>query len=168
MIKNLFEGKQVGILYHLLNFDQMKFMIENNKLKSQNFFNGISFTRDKTLNNYIGSRPIVVFKIEVDGNKLSNKYKIEPFQYISSTNVIFSEFEEIVRTTEIKDIFKYINKIIFIANNIERDIKYMSNWIRKTNINILLNKIKFKIPFYVQVNNKFVKDYNYLKEKGFI
>ena len=65
-------------------------------------------------------KPDTSLKLELDGDKLSEKYKIEPFAYTSVTNTTFSESEEVIKTSRIDNIFKYVNKIIFNIDMFER------------------------------------------------
>jgi hypothetical protein len=87
------EKKQVGVIYHLMSIEKMEYVIKNNKLSSRNFFNGISTTRDKSMRSYVGSDGMVLFKFKLDGDKLSEKYKISPYRFRSRTGVWFDEFE---------------------------------------------------------------------------
>lgn len=118
------EAKQIGIIYHLLTLEKLLFVLKNNKLESWNFYAGISTTRNKNLNNYVGSGVALFFKLELDGDKLTEKFKISPFSYTSSTGVSFQEYEEIIKTTKIDNIWKYVNKLIIIKDNIENDLRF--------------------------------------------
>ena len=92
--EQLDESKQVGIVYHYTTFDNGLKILQSNQLKSHgtadstktNPMYGVSFTRDKRFHNNhnvgfdassFGQRPQVRFTI--DGDKLSNKYKIQPY-----------------------------------------------------------------------------------------
>ena len=94
------EGKQVGIIYHYTTFDNGLKILQSNQLKSAeaadstktNPIFAISFTRDKRFHNNhnvgfdvssFGQKPQVRFT--VDGNKLSNKYKIQPYAQIGGS-----------------------------------------------------------------------------------
>ena len=78
------EGKQVGPLYHFTRTGELINILKSNILKVSDQwatnddlrpFN--SFTRNK--NGWdVGGFPTDV-RITIDGNKLSNKYKIKPF-----------------------------------------------------------------------------------------
>lgn len=117
-LQEIFESKQVGDLYHLVTLEKMKFILDNDLIKSRNFVS-ISLTRNKHMNDYLGSDGLVLFKLVLDGNKLSNNYKISPFSYISKTSIRFNEFEEIIKSNEIKNISKYIKQIIVIDKNLK-------------------------------------------------
>ena len=115
-------AKQVGTLYHITNLDGMEFIMRDNKLR-RGSYSGISFSRDKMLNSYIGDRPRSYFKLIIDGNKLSNKYKIEPYKYHSrNDNVNFrNEAEELIKVNEIPNVDKYIKGVAFIYRNFENN-----------------------------------------------
>lgn len=76
--KNLNEAKQVGTLYHFTNYVNMigiinsKFVLTTNQIQIQPY---VSFTRNKNLNPDSISTDT---RLTVDGNKLSDRYKISP------------------------------------------------------------------------------------------
>ena len=84
LIDLLNEGKQVGLLYHFTRTNELTGILQNNILKASDMwatnddlrpFN--AFTRNK--NGWdVGGFPTDV-RITLDGDKLSNKYKIRPF-----------------------------------------------------------------------------------------
>jgi hypothetical protein len=82
------EGKQVGILYHYTSADGLKGILSSNRIKaSEEIYMGqnlyyISFTRNKNFHKK-GSKFGVKteYRITLDGDKLSNKYKITPHAY---------------------------------------------------------------------------------------
>ena len=119
-------AKQVGTLYHLTNLDGIEYILDKNILSSKNFGGNVSFTRNKMMNSYIGARPDTLFKLMIDGNKLSNNYSINPTQFHSQTNVSLKEFEEVVKGP-IKDISKYITGIIFIESNFDYYLEKFEN-----------------------------------------
>lgn len=122
MIKNygsfLLEGKNLGSLYHIVDMEKMSYILDTNSITSYHF-SKISTTRDKMMNWYEGDKPTSIFKIELNGDLLSHKYKIKPFAFISKTNVRFDESEEQIQTNRINNVSKYINKIIIIKKRIE-------------------------------------------------
>ena len=106
------EAKQVGSLYHSTSGENLISILKSNTLKvnqegnyGMTLTNQNSFTRDK---NY---RP-GDYTIEIDGDKLSNNYKIKPFAYDYNNR---SQAEEVVRQ-DINNLSKYI---ISIYANIE-------------------------------------------------
>ena len=133
------ERKQVGTLYHFTMLHALGKILQSNSLKS--FYPYISFTRNKSFDT------ISQVRIVIDGDKLSDKYKIEPFAYGKGKSLdkyripIFKfESEERVKIfpdttpighdfiSELKDIKKYIIRI---------DILYL----RGDNFQPLLTKI---------------------------
>lgn len=88
------EAKQVGILYHFTTIQNIEDILKSKGLKSD-FFDYISFTRNFNLqktSDYFKDHKV---RLTFDGNKLSNKYKIEPF--IDNVGKIirkYGEYEE--------------------------------------------------------------------------
>ena len=128
MIKNYYqyinEGRQRGPLYHILSVDSLKYVIDNDSITGHHYTTAISTTRNKMMNHYTGDRPSAFFKLELDGDKLSNDYKIKPYVFVSrGTNVRLDEWEEQVKTKKIKNAFKYIKKVIIIKNKMDRALK---------------------------------------------
>lgn len=98
------ESKQVGMLYHYCNSVNMVRNIKNNKLTSSPLFgmwnclssskSTVSLTRDGSkamllqLKTQIGTmrESPVVWKITIDGDKLSNNKKLTPYNYKGRTN----------------------------------------------------------------------------------
>lgn len=134
------EEKQVGILYHFTSYPSFRKIMQENQLKTsswktyftneigktefkQNF--AISFTRDKNFNNRAYSIGGTDVRLVIDGNKLSNKYKISPiaepdFQksdpkgFEAEERIYFDSFQGI------KDIKHYIiNYDLFLDKIVE-------------------------------------------------
>lgn len=84
--ENLEEAKQVGTLYHFTNLYNVGKIILSNSLISSEYdlrdkkFYALSFTRSKNFWNDQGRTVSNSVRISLDGNKLSSKYSIEPFQ----------------------------------------------------------------------------------------
>jgi hypothetical protein len=91
---SLNESKQVGVIYHYTTFENGLKILQSNQLKADHAADStnakpvysISFTRDKRFHDNhrigftdssFGQTPQVRFT--VDGNKLSNKYKVQPY-----------------------------------------------------------------------------------------
>lgn len=133
------EAKQVGTLFHITDYEGLKYLLENNSLKSKNY-KFISFTRNKRYSYVVGSEKKSICRIYIDGNKLSDRYKIVPFvdkgPYVSGNRF---EAEEIV-FGEIKNIIKYIIYIeIFdkFKNKIDNSTKFLLKKYKiKTNIEL--------------------------------
>ena len=75
----LSEAKQVGILYHLVDKDAFIFNITNDKIVNRKD-DQISFSRSKSFESIPRHLPKdkVYARFIIDGNQLSNKYKIFP------------------------------------------------------------------------------------------
>ena len=103
------EAKQAGTLYHFTSFNGLKGILNSNTLKvgdDSNFETGgnkgnISLTRDKNLWYF-------PYRIELDGDKLSNNYKITPSQWDGGEHK--SEQEEYINR-DIKNINLYITGV---------------------------------------------------------
>lgn len=107
-ILNKLERKQVGILYHSTHPVYALEILNSNILrKGRGGF--VSFTRDRNLDT-VGVESSISFV--VGGDKLSDKYKIEPYtDIVYSRSHGISESEEIIKS-DIEDINKYIIKIL--------------------------------------------------------
>jgi len=159
-------AKNVGLLYHLVGFDQLTHIISTSTLSARNFFDGISTTRDKQLNRYTGGPPVIFFKLELDGDKLAERIKITPVQFKSLTDVEFKgEHEELIKAIKIPNIWKYVTKFIFIRANIEKDYKYVSDISDQFSAKWLP---RVPVPFYVQEGSQIKKDNEFLREYHFI
>ena len=82
------EGKQVGPLYHYTSADGLKGILSSNSINaSEEYYLGndlhyISFTRNKNFHNKGTKFGVKTeYRITLDGDKLSNRYKITPFAY---------------------------------------------------------------------------------------
>lgn len=84
----LFESKSVGIIYHYTSKRNIDLILKENKLKASdeiyagNLLHFISFTRNKNFHTKGSTFGVKTeYRITIDGNKLSSKYKIKPFAY---------------------------------------------------------------------------------------
>jgi hypothetical protein len=82
------EAKQVGSLYHYTSEKELKGILDSNELNvSTERYQGhelyfVSFTRNKNFHRKGANWGIKTdYRITIDGDKLSNKYKIQPFAY---------------------------------------------------------------------------------------
>jgi len=119
LIHTLIESKQVGILYHYTTFEHLMDIIFDNELKGI-YYNAVSFTRRNDLHKINWSISSIV-RLVIDGDKLSNSYKIEPVQRTSSR----FEAEERVNSS-IKNIMNYlieINLLGYTAEDFAEDMK---------------------------------------------
>lgn len=125
--KYLSEGKQVGELYHFTNGHMMKAIIKDNKFIGDVEAPYISFTRDRSLNpigrGFKGTELMIV----IDGDKISQNYKTEPFNwkgnhfpkgYTGKPGQKYDyNFEAETRVKgPIRNAKKYIKRIIFLDN----------------------------------------------------
>ena len=160
------EAKQVGTIYHVCNLDSLKHILKTNTIESSgkwynHLYHGdefVSFTRDQyfipTDGLYNITEQNILFQIVVDGNKLSENYKIGPYNdwiYQGYDIIEDREMEEAVKGP-IKNASKYIKEIRFdfynectsdetltIVSDLDPDLVYF-NFIRKRNkeINYIL------------------------------
>lgn len=154
------ESKQVGILYHLTNYEGLKHILENNVLESNNGYNYVSFTRNKRYSYISGTEKFFICRIFIDGNKLSDNYKIEQYAdknpYVSGNRF---EAEERVKSP-IKNIVKYIEYIEFFEKRIDKvdsAIKFLLKKYKiKTNIT-LPSKVNIDINGFYKNGNRVYK-----------
>ena len=125
------EGKQVGSLYHVCTLDAFSLkIIPKDRLEASGDFTNdllntnqaISFTRDSS---FVVSTPRVLnadilFQIVVDGDKLSDRYKITPYQDVKFTfnDSRRREREEVV-IGPIKNFKSYIREVHFDIKDLE-------------------------------------------------
>lgn len=110
IIREILSAKQVGTLYHYTSYKSLIAILESNKIHSTRYDTkneGVSFTTVK--NPIHGSAGIVI-----DGDDLSNNYKIVNISF--GLTPISDEHEERVLTKEIKNIRRYIKKVIVYPN----------------------------------------------------
>lgn len=168
----IFESKNIQNLYHIVDIEKLLYILEQNKITSFKF-SKISTTRNKMMNRYLGDKPSSIFKIELDGSKLSNHYKMKSYQdryKMGSDYFYYNEWEEQIQTDEIKNVSKYIIKIILIKNRIEnlKDSawfeKHFNSEYKYKNLPELLKNIivKYKIDFWVQDGSIIKKDDDYI------
>ena len=78
------EGKNVGILYHYTDDESILSILETNTLKANhNDYdspNSVSFTRNKNFHSNKYRTMDDSFRLVIDGDKLSNNYKVKPYQ----------------------------------------------------------------------------------------
>lgn len=119
------EAKQVGILYHATTLKGLKGILKFDKIQAD-YYNsgcsdGISTSRDKT---YFYQAPV---QLILDGNKLSNKYKLEPYTAFDDLPEYWrSESETVIKVKPsdnedeyaftLPEIHKYIKGIMILPN----------------------------------------------------
>jgi len=81
----LIEGKQVGLLYHYTYLINAIQIIDENTMKIGQLHPSISFTRDKNFHkrSFLFNKEGRDIVFVLDGDKLSNNYKITPYSYFS-------------------------------------------------------------------------------------
>ena len=149
-IMNLKESKSVGTLYHVTTSEGLLHILTNDILQSDStIYKEVSFTRNKRMLGVSGMHDkIFTIRLVIDGDKLSEHYKIRQFcdsgPYVSSNR--FEAEEQVIGP--IKNIGKYI---IEIQSTREEN----SIWhIKVTDqLKVILNKFKNKykhirIPFF--------------------
>ena len=149
MSKN--EGKQVGTLYHVWTLQSyLKYILPNDELKASGKYTNqiygsdefVSFTRDQFF--VVGTKSVqmskVLVQLVIDGNKLSDHYKIGPYNEFAfdtdgnrveiPDNPADREKEEAVKGP-IKNLSKYIKEILFDGFDIDQ---WSINMITKANL----------------------------------
>ena len=149
------ESKQVGTLYHYTKLGPLKDIVDSGVLMGTP---SLSFTRDKNFHKSyrdIGAgygKGLLAVRLTVDGDKLSNRYKIEPhadIYYDKGTSNF--EAEERIRpnrenevvTVPIKD---YVISIDFLTEpidswDIKNPLKYIKIFDRINDMGIKVNMV---------------------------
>lgn len=148
------EGKQVGTLYHFTNINSLVQIIQKNSLKPSSISKSISFTRNPKFHNVdkrvgLGSQYLEV-KIVVDGDRLSNRYKIQPFNFFKSRtkhphpSPRAEEEERVITNDNINNFDNYVISYDINIDEIEKQFEqpfdyyeYIKYIVKKT------DKIKF-------------------------
>lgn len=161
------EAKQVGTLYHVCSLKEyLKYVLPNDQLSSSGRYynylyggdNYVSFTRDKKFVLDTRDEDIILIQIVVDGDKLSEKYKIGPyndFAFGGSKGAVKKkkddfrkrEMEECVKGP-IKNLSKYVKEVRF-------DISAAENLTSERELELLRRKRKSLSHL---VYNKFLRD----------
>lgn len=120
IFKILNEGKQVGTLYHFTDPYGFYQILESNILKPAGDQKYISFTRNKNL--FLNPSLLsggYYYCLVINGDKLSTKYHIEPF---NDPHSVKDEFEERIifpkSGMNVNNIKQYIEKIIIMGDKI--------------------------------------------------
>ena len=151
------EGKQVGTLYHFTNMFSLLDILKTNTLKASNKFEKqklptVSLTRDKLGDiGGVGGTGTKTVRISIDGDKLSNKYKITPYNYYSNYPD-FKESEDEMEEIIQGDINNITNYIIEIRIDPMETLTFSSNFIKG-----LIDKYPYiKISDKVKRGKKFI------------
>lgn len=129
--KKLFEAKQVGVLYHYTSFENAIKIIQSNILKVGKT-GYVSFTRNKFLYKQATFISGSDCFLSLDGNKISENYKIIPFKYhgIDYTEIGDESEETLKRGKSLKNVKKYILDITLLKNRFPEE--YEKNYYKKT------------------------------------
>jgi len=118
----IFEAKQVGVLYHFTSSGNLERILKDDILRKSHKFMGVSFTRDKNLyetGSYFKAKERNIdTRIAIDGDRLSQKYKIRPFNFPGGSRFSDPESEEMVNT-DIPNIRDYILSVDFIKSKLD-------------------------------------------------
>jgi hypothetical protein len=140
ILKSIIEGKQVGTIYHGTTINSLYSMIIKDKniqlssdkigLNSDAFYPYYSFTRNPHIATFADE-----VRIELDGDKMSNKYKFEPFKYGGTED----EAEERINADKYStvNLTPYIKEIIL--RNLEYYKKYKYNKVNEAEYETILN-----------------------------
>jgi hypothetical protein len=117
------EAKQAGILYHWTSLKNLANIIKTNTILPSHSGHGeydwVSLTRSKDKNQF-GIAEEADCVIVLDGDKLSNNYKIKPYNDLEVSQYddfgIFDEMEERLLGS-IKNLNKYVVKIILYKSD---------------------------------------------------
>jgi hypothetical protein len=129
----LIEAKSRGTLYHITNYVGLRMIFETDEMKS----NTMSLTRDKNLWFFNGCPPQTFFQLEIDGDKLSENYKIFPYAdkyteigtYSRKTKYYSNEREERIEDSTGKYFHgfwtKYVKKVNFNQKIFYKDFRLL-------------------------------------------
>lgn len=118
------EGKQVGPLYHFTSLKRSVMILSENHMKMhrENNVYGIPMTRDKNFWNIERSVNGVDVRLEFDGNKISNRFRIQPFNAFTantrSSSPEYIESEERVVVNDMRD-FNVSDYLVNITVNLD-------------------------------------------------
>lgn len=152
ILKVLNEGKQVGILYHVVTIYGLAHNLENNRFDGTVGSNKtVSYTRCKDYIKY--SEYPVLARFVLDGDKMSNNYKFTPIDEFSDREGDYDTYPDECEETSktVYNINKYIIKIeIFkeILNGIKLD--------DYDNYKILINIIKDYLKKFPNIKIEYI------------
>jgi hypothetical protein len=166
LLKEITEGKQVGTLYHYTDIWKLYKIIKQNTLLPSKGSNKLSLTRSKHYDFALAQDHSVIV---LDGDKLSNNYKITPHHDISwNYNAQDMEPEDIDDIDNQMPIDRF--KKNFHEDEKEETIKGPIKNLNKYIIKVIINKDNTSIPDFVKNNPKSLQNVNQLidllKEKN--
>lgn len=146
LLEILTEGKQVGTIYHYTSLKNCTSILKSNQMLSKqihlywlqfknrqhqdgNRYDVISFTRDKNFHKAPYGRTIgadVECRLTIDGDSLSNRYKLTPYSEPGFTRKRPQEYESEVRIQSlspftINNIIKYVKSVEILQDAIQND-----------------------------------------------
>ena len=125
------EGKQVGPLYHFTSLKRSVMILAENHMKihTENGVTGIPMTRDKNFWNIERSVNGTDVRLEFDGNKISNRFRIQPFNafQLSARSLKSHETVESEERVIVKDMRKFnvSDYLVNITVNLDTIINYV-------------------------------------------
>jgi hypothetical protein len=147
ILKEITEGKQVGTLYHFTPIENLSYILKDGYL-IPNFENQVSTTRNKNVDptsfsdNY--SETANMARLKLNGDKISNNYKIRPYLYDedevpedrSPAYISKYEFEEqIITNGKNLPIFPYLEQVdIFMEDDNDDNISEIESLLKEKNI----------------------------------
>jgi hypothetical protein len=148
--EELLEGKNIGPLYHFTNYRGLIGIIANDFRLKSDILPYVSFTRNK---NFKSSGIPMQVRITIDGNTLSNRYRLQSYADVRAGYGRGTEDESEERVSLQKypmgvDISKSLIKIeVVIAQNIDYDdemgeppsllaFEQLSGFIRKNDVTV--------------------------------
>ena len=123
ILKEIIEAKQVGDIYHFTSLQGLYGVLKDGFIKP-NSEGQISTTRNKNVDmssffEYSGGQVTVM--LTLDGNKISNQYKVKPFRYDPTSLPVYQdkfEFEEqIITNGKNFPIFPYLKNVSITIDN---------------------------------------------------
>jgi hypothetical protein len=151
------EAKQVGEIYHYTALANALKIINDNELFSSHADRGfsISFTRDKYFLNKprigLGGTDIAFV---IDGNKLSNNYKINPNKF-TTDNVGNEQEERIQDIKKITNFKNYVKEVWIFKSRIEDYNDFNKRKMQDLISTRFFNNNNFKL---IDVQKKFVEN----------
>lgn len=168
-------AKQVGIIYHYTNLCRLIGILNDNTIEGSYSVIGdcsnVSFTRNQNFHNIDHDILGLSCRLVIDGNKLSNNYKIKP--YHDTHNIKDEDFgtEQMEQEERVNgDIFPIKPYIISIDltnevcnewpekfdfdNVLDELNNFLKSYDNKLNCNLFLNKLQefLELRYNIQVN----------------
>ena len=142
IFETLQEAKQVGLLYHSTSLEAALDILIDNKLWA---FRDVGISTSRHLNNVFSENSEVT--LVLDGDKLSNKYKLSAFRYPNSLD----SYETVLQTNKnSQNIFDYRKDLIDLLNagEDETDLAITGSTLNNLSfylVKIVINKKKLDI-----------------------